>query len=115
MSGFLEGKSVAVTGAGRGIGRAVAMAAAAEGASVVVNDNGVSMYGSDPTSEVADAVIKEIADAGGNAVAVADSVTTMSGGQRIVDTALEAFGRIDGVVCVAGILRERMLFNMTEE
>ena len=115
MSGFLEGKSIAVTGAGRGIGRAVAMAAAAEGASVVVNDYGVSIDGSDPTSEVADGVVKEITDAGGTAVAVADSVTTMSGGQRIVDTAVDAFGRIDGVVCVAGILRERMLFNMTED
>ena len=113
--GYLEGKSIAVTGAGRGIGRAVAMAAAAEGASVVVADIGVSMDGSDPTSEVADGVVKEIADAGGTAVAVADSVTTMDGGARIVQTAIDEFGKIDGVVCVAGILRERMLFNMSEE
>src|SRR3954454_19369704 len=91
------------------------MACAAEGASVVVNDYGVSVDGSDPTSEVADAVVKEITDAGGTAVAVADSVTAMEGGARIVNTAVEKFGRIDGVVCVAGILRERMLFNMSEE
>src|SRR5436305_2320148 len=91
------------------------MAGAAEGASVVVNDYGVSMAGEDPTSEVADAVVKEITDAGGSAVAVADSVTTMDGGARIVQTAVDKFGRIDGVVCVAGILRERMLFNMSEE
>jgi NAD(P)-dependent dehydrogenase (short-subunit alcohol dehydrogenase family) len=112
---FLEGKVVAVTGAGRGIGRAVALACGAEGASVVVNDYGVGIAGEDPTSDVAEAVAAEIADAGGKAIAVADSVTTMAGGQRIVDRALEEFGRLDGVVCVAGILRERMLFNMTEE
>ena len=115
MSGFLEGKSIAVTGAGRGIGRAVALACAAEGASVVVNDYGVAQDGSDPTSEVADAVVEEIRSAGGTAVAVADSVAEMSGGQRIVDTAVKEFGRIDGVVCPAGILRERMLFNMSED
>jgi NAD(P)-dependent dehydrogenase (short-subunit alcohol dehydrogenase family) len=112
---YLAGKAIAVTGAGRGIGRAVAMACAAEGASVVVNDYGVSMAGEDPTSEVADAVVQEITDAGGTAIAVADSVTTMAGGERIVSTAVDKFGRIDGVVCVAGILRERMLFNMSED
>lgn len=115
MSGFLEGKVIAITGAGRGIGRAVALECAKEGAKVVVNDYGVSMQGEDPTSEVADAVVAEIKALGGEAVAVADSVTEMSGGQRIVDVAVETFGKLDGVVCVAGILRERMLFNMTEE
>jgi NAD(P)-dependent dehydrogenase (short-subunit alcohol dehydrogenase family) len=113
--GVLDGKVIAVTGAGRGIGRAVAMACAAAGASVVVNDYGVSVDGSDPASEVANEVVKEITDAGGNAVANASSVTTMDGGASIVQTAIDTFGRIDGVVCVAGILRERMLFNMSED
>jgi NAD(P)-dependent dehydrogenase (short-subunit alcohol dehydrogenase family) len=112
---FLRDKVVAVTGAGRGIGRAVALACAAEGARVVVNDYGVGIDGSAPASEVADEVVKEIEAAGGEAVAVADDIATMAGGERVVRAAVEAFGRLDGVVCVAGILRERMLFNMSEE
>ncbi len=113
--GYLDGLSIAVTGAGRGIGRAVAIECAALGANVVVADFGVSMDGNDPDSAVANEVVEEIKAAGGNAVAVADTVTTMEGGARIVQTAVDSFGRIDGVVCVAGILRERMLFNMSEE
>jgi NAD(P)-dependent dehydrogenase (short-subunit alcohol dehydrogenase family) len=81
----------------------------------VVNDYGVGIDGSAPTSEVADEVVKEIEAAGGEAVAVADDIATMAGGERVVRTAVEHFGRLDGVVCVAGILRERMLFNMSEE
>lgn len=114
MADFLTGKVIAVTGAGRGIGRAIALACAAEGACVVVNDYGVGIDGAEPASEVADAVVAEIEQAGGTAVAVADSVATMDGGDHVVRTAVEKFGRLDGVVCVAGILRERMLFNMTE-
>jgi NAD(P)-dependent dehydrogenase (short-subunit alcohol dehydrogenase family) len=113
--GALEGKVIAVTGAGRGIGRAVAVASAVEGAAVVVNDYGVSVDGNEPTSEVATGVVQEITAAGGRAVANASSVTTMDGGASIVQSAVDSFGRIDGVVCVAGILRERMLFNMSED
>jgi NAD(P)-dependent dehydrogenase (short-subunit alcohol dehydrogenase family) len=112
---YLDWKTVAVTGAGRGIGRAVALACAAHGANVVVNDYGVSIDGNDPDSEVANAVVAEIEAAGGNAIAVADSVTTMEGGARIVQSAVDTFGSIDGVVCIAGILRERMLFKMAED
>ncbi|MCQ4080700.1 SDR family oxidoreductase [Streptomyces sp. RB6PN25] len=115
MTDFLAGKVIAITGAGRGIGRAVALACAAEGAKVVVGDYGVSVDGGDPSSEIAAGVVKEIEAAGGEAVAVADDVSTMAGGARLVHAATEAYGCIDGVVCVAGILRERMLFNMTEE
>jgi NAD(P)-dependent dehydrogenase (short-subunit alcohol dehydrogenase family) len=115
VAGFLKDKAVVVTGAGNGIGRAVAIACAAEGAKVVVADLGVGLAGEDPTSEVADAVVKEITDAGGEAVAVADNVATWDGGAHIVNTCTETFGRIDGAVCVAGILRERMLFNMSED
>jgi NAD(P)-dependent dehydrogenase (short-subunit alcohol dehydrogenase family) len=113
--GALEGKVIAVTGSGRGIGRAVALAAANEGAAVIVNDYGVAVDGAEPQSEVAESVVKEITDAGGRAAANANSVTTMDGGASIVQQAVDTFGRIDGVVCVAGILRERMLFNMSED
>jgi NAD(P)-dependent dehydrogenase (short-subunit alcohol dehydrogenase family) len=115
MANFLEGKTIAVTGGGRGIGRAVCLAAAAEGANVIVADYGVAADGSEPSSEVADAVVKEITDAGGTAMALANDVSTMGGGEGIVQAALDTYGRLDGAVCVAGILRERMLFNMTEE
>ena len=114
MGDYLADKVIAVTGAGRGIGRGIALLCAGEGARVVVNDYGVAIDGTEPTSEVADGVVEEITSAGGTAVAVADSVTTMDGGQRIVQTGIDKWGRIDGVVCVAGILRERMLFNMSE-
>jgi NAD(P)-dependent dehydrogenase (short-subunit alcohol dehydrogenase family) len=115
MAGFLEGKVVAVTGGGGGIGRAVALAAADAGAKVLVADFGVGMAGEDPSSEVAEAVVAEITKAGGEAVAVADDISKMESGERLIATAVEKWGRIDGVVAVAGILRERMLFNMSED
>src|SRR6185436_9460685 len=93
--GALDGKVIAVTGSGRGIGRAVVLACAAEGAAVIVNDYGVSVDGNEPTSEVADQVVAEIEAAGGKAAANAQSVTTMEGGASIVNQAVETFGRID--------------------
>jgi len=115
MTRFLEGKTVAITGAGGGIGRSVALACAAQGANVVVADFGVAMDGSNPSSEVANAVVKEIDAAGGNAIAVAGDVSKFDTGAEIVTAAVDTWGSIDGVVCVAGNLRERMIFNMTEE
>src|SRR5213593_2070726 len=93
----------------------VALGLAAAGASVVVNDYGVTVDGRDPSSERALGVVKEIEARGGRAVANADSVATMAGGQAMVDTALKTFGDLHIVVCCAGILKERMIFNMSEE
>ena len=115
MSGLLEGKSIAVTGGGGGIGRAVSLACAAEGANVVVADYGVALDGSDPSSEVADAVVAEIRAAGGDATALAGDVSRFDVGTEIVEAACDQWGSIDGVVCLAGVLRERMLFNMSEQ
>jgi NAD(P)-dependent dehydrogenase (short-subunit alcohol dehydrogenase family) len=113
--GLLDGKVAVVTGAGGGIGRAVALGLSRAGARVVVNDYGVTVDGRAPSSAAAQAVVKEIEALGGQAAASADSVTTMAGGEAIVETALTRFGDLHVVVCCAGILRERMIFNMTEE
>ena len=115
MTGYLEGKNIVVTGAGNGIGRAIALGCAQAGANVVVADYGVSLDGSDPSSEVAEAVVAEIESAGGTALALASDISTMEGGAAAVQAAVDTWGSIDGAVCVAGILRERMIFNMTEE
>ena len=115
MSRHLEGRSVAVTGGGRGIGRAVSLACAAEGANVVVADYGVGLDGSEPSSDVADAVVAEIQALGGQAVALAGDVSRFDVGAGIVEAACDQWGSIDGVVCPAGVLRERMLFNMSED
>lgn len=113
--GLLERKVAVVTGGGTGIGRAVALGLAAAGAKVVVNDYGVSVDGRDPSSEPANQVVAAIRAAGGQAVASAESVATMDGGRAVVDLALREFGDLHVLVCCAGILRERMIFNMTEE
>ena len=113
--GLLDGKVAVVTGAGNGIGRGVALGLAHAGARVVVNDFGVTVDGRDPSSAAAQAVVKEIEALGGEAIGNAESVATMAGGQSIVDAALARFGDLHIVVCCAGILRERMIFNMTEE
>ena len=115
MTDMLAGRVAVVTGAGRGIGRGVALGLAAEGARVVVNDYGVGVDGSAPSSGPAFDVVAEIAHAGGTAVASTDSVAEWDGAKRIIDTALEHFGRLDALVTCAGILRDRMIFNMSEE
>ena len=111
--GVLDGKIAIVTGAGRGIGREIALDMAAEGASVVVNDLGGAVDGSGG-GRVADEVVAEIHEAGGKAAANYDSVATPAGGQAIFQTALEGFGGCDILVNNAGILRDRTLFKMEE-
>ena len=112
---MLRGKVAVITGAARGIGREIALLMARQGAQVVVNDYGGTEAGSGGASAPADEVVNEITRAGGKAVANYDSVATMAGGQAIIKTAVDTFGRIDVVVNNAGILRDRMIFNMTEE
>ena len=115
MVDTLTDKVAIVTGAGRGIGKGVAMQMAAEGAKVVVVDPGVNVDGSGTDSSVAAQVADEIKAAGGVAVQSMESVVTMDGGEKIVQTAVDNFGRLDIVVTCAGILRDRMIFNMTEQ
>jgi len=113
--GILDGKAVVVTGAGGGIGRDFAHAMAAQGAKVVVNDIGTSVSGEGRNEGPAQKVADEIKAAGGTAVANTDSVSEWESANRIVKTAIDAFGRIDCVVNNAGILRDRFFFNMSVE
>jgi NAD(P)-dependent dehydrogenase (short-subunit alcohol dehydrogenase family) len=112
---MLKGKVAVVTGAARGVGREIALLMARHGASVVVNDYGGSEVGTGADRKPADEVVDEIRREGGKAAANYESVASMAGGQAIVKTAVDTFGRVDIVVNNAGILRDRMIFNMTEE
>jgi NAD(P)-dependent dehydrogenase (short-subunit alcohol dehydrogenase family) len=112
--GMLDGRVAVVTGSGRGIGRGIAMALAAAGAKVVVNDLGVSLSGEGEEKAPADQVVDEILTHGGVAVTNYGSVADWDQAHAMIDQAVDAFGRIDIVVNVAGILRDRMIFNMTE-
>ena len=112
---LLDQKVIVVTGGGRGIGQAVARAAAAAGACVVVADAGVALDGSAPSSEIAEQVVEEIRAAGGRAVAVTASVATLAGAREIIEAGLDTFGAVHGAVCCAGILRHRPLAEMSEE
>ena len=115
MGDRLKGKVAVVTGGAGGIGRGICLLMAEEGAQVVVSDVGVKVDGTEPVKGPADQVAGEIRKSGGQAVAVYDSVATMEGGERIIQTSVDNFGRIDILVTTAGILRDRMVFNMTEE
>lgn len=111
----VKGKVAVVTGAGRGIGRGVALLLARAGAKVVVNDLGAVVSGEGASREPADQVVEEIKKGGGEAVAVYDSVASMEGAERIIGAAVDSFGRIDILVNNAGTFRGRMIFNMNEE
>ncbi len=111
---MLDGRVAVVTGSGRGIGRGIAMALAAAGAKVVVNDLGATLDGGGEEKTPADQVVDEILTNGGVAVTNYGSVADWDQAHAMVDQAVDAFGRIDILVNVAGILRDRMLFNMTE-
>ena len=115
MGNRLEGRVAIVTGSGRGIGRDTALQLADEGAAVVINDLGGSLEGEGSDLSPAQKVVEEIKSSGGNAVASGESVAEFNTAEKIVQTAIDNFGRVDIMCHVAGILRDRMVFNMTEE
>ena len=115
MGELVKGKVAVVTGAGRGLGRAFALAMADEGAKVVVNDFGGAVDGTGAAGSPADEVVQEIKKKGGDAVANYDSVATSEGGDAIIKTAVDTFGKIDILVNNAGILRDRTLWNTSDE
>lgn len=114
-TGALEGKVAVVTGAGRGLGRSHALLMAQEGAKIVVNDLGVESDGTGKATRPAEQVVKEIKKAGGEAVANYESVVDFQGAKRIIDCAVDNFGKLDILVNNAGFVRDRILFNMSEE
>jgi len=113
--GTLDGRVAIVTGAGRGIGRSTALLLASEGASVVVNDLGGAMDGTGKDTGPAQQVVDEIASAGGKAVASGADVSDHAAAEGLIKNAISEFGRLDVLVNVAGILRDRMIFNMSEQ
>ena len=115
MAGMLENKVALITGAGRGIGREMALMMAAHGAKIVVNDPGVSLEGNDETAGPANEVVRDIRAAGGEAVADYGSVSDSAAAKAMVARAVDTFGKIDVVVNNAGILRDAIFHKMTEE
>src|SRR5690606_28626078 len=114
MAGLCEGRVCVITGAGRGIGREHALMLSQQGAKVVVNDLGGEMDGTGSSTGPAGEVVDEIRAAGGEAIANGDDVSSFEGAKRMIDQAVEHFGRLDVLINNAGILRDRMLVNMTE-
>ena len=115
MNKILKDKVAIITGSGRGVGKGIAKLMAYEGAKVVIVDPGTELDGSGGTQSIAESVVKEILQTGGEAVASFEDITTMSGGESVVQHAIDTFGKLDIVVTCAGVLRDRMIFNMTEE
>jgi NAD(P)-dependent dehydrogenase (short-subunit alcohol dehydrogenase family) len=115
MSGICEGRVVVITGAGRGIGRSHALEFARQGARVVVNDLGANVDGSGSSDGPAGEVVDAIRAAGGEATVNGDDVASWEGADRLIAAALETYGRLDVLVCNAGILRDRMIVSMTED
>jgi len=113
--GLLDGKVVAVTGGGAGIGREEALLATRQGAKVVVNDLGGSRDGSGASTKVAEQVAEEIKKMGGDAVAHTLDISTAEGGNSLIKAGLDKWGRFDALINNAGILRDKMSFNMTDE
>jgi NAD(P)-dependent dehydrogenase (short-subunit alcohol dehydrogenase family) len=113
--GTLDGRVAIVTGAGRGIGRSTAVLLAAEGASVVVNDLGANLDGSGADTSPAQQVVDEITAAGGKAIANGADISDHAAAEELIKAAIAEFGQLDVLVNVAGILRDRMIFNMTEQ
>ena len=111
----LEGKVAVVTGGGNGIGREISKLMGAEGARVVVNDLGTAVDGAGQSNSVADETVQMIKDAGGEATPNYESVATPEGGESIIQMAVDTYGKLDILVHVAGILRDRMIFNMSIE
>jgi 3-oxoacyl-[acyl-carrier protein] reductase len=112
--GSLDGKVIAITGGGRGIGRAAALLCAAEGASVVVNDLGTEVDGNGSSTDPARRVSEEIADAGGKATFTSGDAGSVEGAEGVIKTALDQFGALDGLVCASGIRRDRPIWSTSE-